>query len=123
QGLILRHLENAAYKVALSRLGRNKTESLDDGIFERGLYGASEMFVDTFLDLMKAGVVKREVDGVVLHAGFFLGPRAFYQALRDMPAETLSKIRMSPISFINELYGDEDKKRQARVGARFINSA
>lgn len=123
QGLILRHLENAAYKAALSRLGRNRTESLDDGIFERGLYGASEMFVDTFLDLMKAGVLKREVDGVVLHAGFFLGPRAFYQALRDMPAETLSKIRMSPISFINELYGDEDKKRQARVGARFINSA
>jgi hypothetical protein len=30
---------------------------------------------------------------------------------------------MSPISFINELYGDEDRKRRERVGARFVNSA
>ncbi len=123
QGLILRHKENAAYKAALSRLGQRRTTPLDDSVFERGLYGASEMFVDIFIDLMKAGILKREVDGIVLHAGFFLGPRAFYQALRDMPAEQLAKIRMSAISFINELYGDEDKKRQARVGARFVNSA
>ena len=46
------------------------------------LYGLSEMFVDTFLELIKAGVVKREVDGSLLHAAFFLGPKAFYRALR-----------------------------------------
>lgn len=123
QGLILRHRENAAYRAALSQLGQRGATLLDGNVFERGLYGASEMFVDTFLDLMKAGILKREVDGIVLHAGFFLGPRAFYQALRDMPAEQLAKIRMSAISFINELYGEEDRKRRERVGARFVNSA
>ncbi|WP_293552176.1 acetyl-CoA hydrolase/transferase C-terminal domain-containing protein [Parvibaculum sp.] len=123
QGLILRHRENGAYRTAMARLATGGAGAREDAPFERGLYGASEMFVDTFLDLMKAGILKREVDGAVLHAGFFLGPKAFYQALRDMPASELAKIRMSPISFINELYGSEEKKRRDRVGARFINSA
>ena len=30
---------------------------------------------------------------------------------------------MTAISFVNELYGDEDDKRRARVKARFINNA
>ena len=30
---------------------------------------------------------------------------------------------MTAVSFINELYGDEEKKRNARVKARFINNA
>ena len=30
---------------------------------------------------------------------------------------------MMPVSFTNELYGDEDAKRRARVDARFINNA
>ena len=30
---------------------------------------------------------------------------------------------MMPVSFTNELYGDEDAKRRARVDARFVNNA
>ncbi len=30
---------------------------------------------------------------------------------------------MTSISYVNELYGDEDAKRRARVNARFINDA
>ena len=59
----------------------------------------------------------------MLHAGFFLGSRAFYRALREMPRDALAKFRMTSISYVNELYGDEDAKRQARVNARFINDA
>ena len=81
------------------------------------------MFVDGFLELIKAGVVKREVDGVLLHAAFFLGPKSFYRALRDMPEADLAKLQMTAVSFTNELYGDEDKKRVARVKSRFVNSA
>ncbi|HEY4343371.1 MAG TPA: acetyl-CoA hydrolase/transferase C-terminal domain-containing protein [Parvibaculum sp.] len=121
QGLILRHRENAAFRSAVSLLAAKPAP--ENGPFEAGLYGASEMLVDSFLDLMKAGILKREVDGVVLHAGFFVGPKSFYQALRDMPAAEISKIGMSPISFINQLYGEEEKKRRDRVGARFVNSA
>ncbi len=29
---------------------------------------------------------------------------------------------MMPVSFTNQLYGDEDVKRRARVDARFVNT-
>lgn len=90
--------------------------------FDAGLYAATEMVVDCLLDLVREGVVKREVDGAVIHGGFFVGPRAFYRTLRDMSDAERSRIAMRGISFINELYGEEDRKRAARVKARFINS-
>ena len=91
--------------------------------FAQGLYGASEMLVESFLDLMHAGILKREVDGVLLSAAFFLGSRTFYRSLRDMPEAQLAKLRMTSVLFVNELYGDEAAKRRARVKARFINNA
>ncbi len=80
------------------------------------------MLVSSFLQLIEAGVVKREVGGALVNAGFFLGPKGFYRALREMPDAQRKKIQMTAISFTNQLYGDEDAKRRARVGARFINS-
>jgi acyl-CoA hydrolase len=91
--------------------------------FETGLYGCTELFVEGLLDLYRAGILKREVDGAVLHAGFFLGSRAFYRALREMPRDIADKFRMTSIFYVNELYGGEDAKRRARVNARFINDA
>ncbi|HKU99547.1 MAG TPA: acetyl-CoA hydrolase/transferase C-terminal domain-containing protein, partial [Vineibacter sp.] len=78
---------------------------------------------DGFLDLMKHGILTREVDGAVVHAAFFLGPKAFYQVLRDMREEVRARIRMTPVGFVNELFGDEAGKRRARVQARFVNNA
>ena len=49
--------------------------------------------------------------------------RHFYQALRDMPSRNDAKFRMTAVSFVNELYGDESAKRTARVKGRFINNA
>ena len=77
-----------------------------------------------FVDLYRAGILKREVDGALLHAAFFVGSKAFYQALRDMPESERAKFRMTAVSFVNELYGDEEAaKRAARVKGRFINNA
>jgi len=59
----------------------------------------------------------------LLHGAFFLGPKSFYRALREMTPKQLARIQMMPVSFTNELYGDEDRKRAARVEARFVNSA
>lgn len=118
--LILRHSKNAEFKAALGRLGIKSGHS---GRFRQGIYGASEMLVDCFLELIRAGVVKREVDGAVLHAGFFLGPKAFYRELREMPDAERDRVRMTAISFVNSLLVDEEKKRQARTGARFVNTA
>jgi acyl-CoA hydrolase len=182
--------------------------------FEQGLYGCSEMLVDGFLDLYRAGILKRHVypsvriqqlldagaisenidetslialddagvhrlsyvdfqefkdigffkegvryeggslisptgdrialnlddagsraaiaqtclgdrlrNGVVLDGGFFLGPRAFYAALKAMPAELRREFAMRGISFINELYGPESELKIAqRRNARFVNT-
>lgn len=125
QALIVRDRNNAAFKTLLKALAvRPVAPSLSHTEpFSRGLYACSEMFVDAFFDLFKAGILKREVDGAALHAAFFVGSRAFYRGLREMPREDLAKLQMMPVSFVNELYGDEAAKRKARVGARFINNA
>src|SRR5713226_8367911 len=125
QGLIVRHRDNAQFCAVMKRLG-NRTEplsALETGSFEQGLYGVSEMLFEAFLGLIDAGILKREVDGVLLHGAFFLGPKSFYRALREMTADQIARIQMMPVSFTNEIYGEEDNKRRARVDARFVNNA
>jgi len=123
--LILRHRENTAFREAIRALAPDETNSafLEHAPFDGGLYASTEMLVDSFLALMDAGVLKREVDGVLVHGGFFLGPKSFYRRLRELLPEQLAKIQMTAVSFTNQLYGDEKKKSAARVGARFVNSA
>ena len=60
--------------------------------------------------------------GIVLHAGFFLGPQAMYQQLREMPEEEAKKICMTDIAYVNQLYGCEEIARLQRQKARFINT-
>ena len=123
--MILRHRENSAFREAVSRLtsGAPALAIEEHAPFASGLYGVSEMVVDGFLELMAAGVLKREVGGVLLHGGFFVGPQSFYRRLREMDPATLAKIQMTHISFTNQLYGDEEAKKSARVNARFVNNA
>jgi len=125
QALVLRHRNNAAFREMGTRLAPfiSLTEPLEDLPFKQGLYGASEMFVECFLDLYRAGILKREVDGALLHAAFFVGSKAFYKGLRDLPEVERAKFHMTAVSFVNELYGDEAAKRSARVKSRFINNA
>jgi acyl-CoA hydrolase len=124
--LILRQRHNAEFRdlvAGLDPADLAPAHLRESAPFAAGLYGVSEMFVAGFLHLLRAGVLKREVDGALLHAAFFLGSRAFYRALREMPDAELAKLRMGPVSFVNELYGDEAAKRRARVKARFVNNA
>ena len=125
QGLIVRHRDNAQFRSIMERLSpaAELSADLQTGSFEKGLYGVSEMLFEAFLGLIEAGIIKREVDGVVLHGAFFLGPQSFYRALRTMASEQIARIEMMPVSFTNELYGDEHTKRRARVDARFVNNA
>jgi hypothetical protein len=125
QGLIVRHRDATQFEATIKRLtpATEQFSALETGAFEKGLYGVSEMLFEAFLGLIDAGILKREVDGVVLHGAFFLGPKSFYRTLRDMTPEQIARIQMMPVSFTNELYGDEDLKRRARVDARFVNNA
>jgi len=123
QSLILRHRENGRFADILKRLANGVPSPVSEaGPFENGLYGVSEMFVEAFLELIKAGIIKREVDGALLHAAFFLGPRGFYRALREMPPADLNRIQMKAVSFTNEVFDDLDAKRRARTDARFVNN-
>lgn len=91
--------------------------------FSKGLYAVTEMLVGGLLALFQAGIIRREVDGASIHAGFFVEARDMYEQLRMMDPERRTKIQMMPVSFTNALYGDEDAKRAARVHARFVNGA
>ncbi|MEC4562942.1 acetyl-CoA hydrolase/transferase C-terminal domain-containing protein [Pseudomonas inefficax] len=128
--LLARQGDNAGYRAVLDALGAGPWQALierEGGLdtFAQGLYGCSEMFVNGLLALAEAGLLRRPADeqaAAVLHGGFFLGPQAFYQRLRDMPLEQRARFAMTRISFINELYGQEDLKRRQRRDARFINT-
>lgn len=218
---ILRHQQNEVYRQALEETGilsRNEALIAEYGgtaTFQKGLYGATEMFVDGMLDLYKAGILKRKVyddtelqrlinqgrcsdqadlnpevldhleaegvriirtkdfqqlqyhglfsdecrydlghiiapdgerimanlaipesraalkskclgkrlrNGILLHAGFFLGPNAFYQGLRDMSDEERRQICMTSVYKINQLDADPDLYKEQRLHARFINT-
>ena len=230
-GLLLRQQNNPSYRELMADLladlyGSQMPALVDLKPFQEGLYGCSEMFVNGFMHLIQAGIVRREVfdhyelqvllnqkkisvellpdtlsvlleadviapvltasdvaflrrygvfkpevtllqtqsqtqsqtqpqnqlqvgdmlipanldspaalaqvskhclgtrlsGGIFMHGGFFLGPRAFYQALRDVDAGVRKKIGMSRISFVNRLGDDARLQRAQRRDGRFINT-
>jgi acyl-CoA hydrolase len=61
-------------------------------------------------------------NGHFAHACFFLGPRRFYETLRQMDRSEREQICMTGIGYVNHLYGDEELKRLQRKAARFVNT-
>ncbi len=218
--LLLRHHDNAQYRRLLEAAQGEqiKTEALSqiggEERFEQGLYGATEMFVDGFWQLLQGDVLRREVydfwalqqlinegvcnpqkidgcllegfvrlgvrvirgqdfevlqhhgvfkedvayddgyiiapdgtrfianvaddqsrqwltenclghalrNGICLSGGFFLGPRDFYQALRDADDASLARICMTGVNKVNQLDMNPRLYRQQRLHARFINT-
>lgn len=219
--LLLRHQRNEEYCRFLRDLGVfDKFGPLIDRLggaesFSEGLFGASEMVVDGFYHLFKAGVIKRKVyddlplqrlmneklitemvtpetlvhlvarravhvrltfedtrylkqwgvfhervkwndghlelvngdrripnledpatrqwvmqyclgerlkGGAVIHGGFFLGPRSFYEGLHQLTEDERHLIQMRSVRKINQLYGHEELDRLHRKDARFINT-
>jgi acyl-CoA hydrolase len=119
--LIMRHEAPALFRDTLARLGGPAPHTEP---FATGLYGISEMLVPAFLALYRAGVLKRPAaDGALVHAGFFLGPRGFYAALRGLPDAERARFQMREISFVNALYGGEADRAADRRDARFVNNA
>ncbi len=64
---------------------------------------------------------------VLIHAGFFLGPEGFYQALNDMTEQERKKIFMTSVLNVNQLYGNnpyysEELKVLQRRHSRFVNA-
>lgn len=129
--LWLRHRHNDLYCDLLERAGilaRYRKLIMDIGgmaPFDEGVYGASEMLSYGLFRLYREGICKRRnSQGIVLKAGFFLGPQRFYQELRDLPKADHQDIWMAGIDDINQIYGaDPEQKRHDRHHARYINNA
>ena len=152
--LILRHSRNAEYRLLLEALAPGYAESAlvresgGVGVFQRGLYGASELVNDGFMRLRQAGILTRRVlddveamqrletgtasdddhrrlqdEGRWLDGGFYLGSQDLYDWLRTLPAAEKAGIGMTRISHINELYGgNETLERLQRRDSRFFNT-
>lgn len=216
----LRHERNEIYQSALKDFGTLEhfgeliRKFGDTTPFVKGLYGATEMFVDGFMHLYKAGILKRKVydfwalqqlinegrcnpakltpdvldgleglgvrvirtqdfrilqhhgffnsgtrydqgyilapdgervianvaepqsrkvmaqkclgsslrNGIVLHGGFFLGPRDFYDTLRNMNDEQRREIGMTGVYKINQLDHNPRLYKAQRTHARFMNT-
>jgi acyl-CoA hydrolase len=145
--LILRHTQNNRFGDMVAALGAGPLHPklpVETERFAKGLYGATELLVEGYLALYRAGVLKRRAfddvetqgkadagllspeeyaKGALVHAGFFFGAKSFYDALNHLTAEEQRSFRMTAISFMNQLYGDEALKRAQRQHARFVNSA
>ncbi|HEY5806407.1 MAG TPA: acetyl-CoA hydrolase/transferase C-terminal domain-containing protein, partial [Povalibacter sp.] len=103
----------------------------DDVQYERGMLIAPDgtVLVANFDDRSHRAAIAQSClgthlrNGVLVDAGFFFGPKDFYTALRELPAEQRRLFAMRGISFVNELYGHEwDLKVAQRRHARFINT-
>jgi acyl-CoA hydrolase len=149
RALLLRQQHNADYRDALAALG-NVDENLSARIgaltpFARGLYGASEMVMDGFMHLARAGILSRRVfddldiekalstgravdvstrgDGRYLRGAFYLGSKEFYAWLRGLQGADFDGLSMTRVSDINQLYGGrETLDALQRRDARFFNT-
>lgn len=61
-------------------------------------------------------------NGIVLHAGFFLGPTAFYRGLHDLGDHQRARICMTGVDKVNQLDLNPRLYQLQRRHARFINS-
>ncbi|MBB6086882.1 acetyl-CoA hydrolase/transferase C-terminal domain-containing protein [Wenzhouxiangella marina] len=140
--LIERHQDNETWQARVARVAHGPSAIEAASSFEEGLYGASEMFMDGFMHLYRAGILKRGVvddleamrrinagtesapdDGVLMDGGFFLGSQDFYAFLRDLDERERPRFRMHGVGRINQLYGGlEMLEIEQRRHARFINT-
>jgi acyl-CoA hydrolase len=78
---------------------------------------------DQTIELVKErGLGKKLRGGIIMHGGFFLGPKDFYQALHAMSDEEKELICMTGVGHVNQLLIDEDLVVEQRKQARFINT-
>ena len=140
--LIQRQQDNPAWRQRVVDCAYGQADIEDHEIFEKGLYGASEMFMDGFMHLYQAGILKRGVvddlecmqainagerpspeDSALMDGGFFLGSSVFYDFLRNLGADERPRFRMHGVGRINQLYGGREALEiEQRTGARFINT-
>jgi len=70
----------------------------------------------------RACLGERLKGGILMHGGFFLGPRSFYDYLNNMTEAESKQIGMTTVDNVNHLYGNQELKALQRKDGRFINT-
>lgn len=145
--LILRHRENAEYRRRARAIPVDEELAQNVGgldALQRGLYGASELLMDGFAHLWRAGILHRPAfpdlaaqraaleaepsppwppGTTLLQAAFFLGSERLYQFLRELDPAARELVDMTRVSVVNQLYGGaEALETLQRRDARFLNT-
>lgn len=98
-------------------------ELVNDGLSLAGQPLANDMDDDhtrtAILTAVEGSVLRH---GRILHGGFFLGPRDFYQKLRELSPELRERICMTGVQRTNQLLLDYPLYCAQRRHARFINT-
>lgn len=125
--LCLRQQKNALYLKICNHL--RTVAQAQQSVFEKGLYGLTEMLTDGFMHLRNCGILKRHVidettgTKTYVHGSFYLGSKSFYHWLRTMPDAEAQGLRMTRVSKVNDLYDPQETLlRRQRVQARFFNT-
>ena len=104
------------------------------GIFKSGLKFSDGRIIDgdtsysvelhdaENLQVIRKLLGKKLLNGQVLLAAFFIGPKSFYQALNDMSEEERSQFGMAGVGKVNQLYGAEELRSLQRKDGRFVNA-
>jgi len=148
RAVLLRHEQNASWQEGLTALDgtggtRRYLAAWGGGDpFRRGLYGASEMVMDGFMHLQRAGILRRRAyddiaverraaageevgatGGHYLRGAFLLGSRELYAWMHRSEIDDPDAIDMCRVSNVNHLYGDHQPLAALqRRGARFFNT-
>jgi acyl-CoA hydrolase len=73
-------------------------------------------------DIVKHCLGPRLKQGIIMHGGFFLGPRNFYETLKTMGPAERKRFCMTSVMFVNQLYGNQTLAALQRTDARFYNT-
>ena len=128
--LVLRQRHPDVFKEVLRRLpggtasDRRRELPVETEPFKKGLFASSELMSDALFALFEAGLIKRPADAdddTCIHAGFFIGSNQLYDKLNALPEEQRRRIRMTSISNVNTMFGDEHRKRRQRMLPSFVN--
>ena len=128
--LILRHRHPDIFREVLERLPGGSTAHrrqelpIETNAFEQGLFASTELMSDALFALFEAGLIKRAADAddpAVIHGGFLIGSNNFYTKLNALNETERQRIRMTSISNVNTVYGDEQRKRRQRALPSFVN--
>lgn len=97
-------------------------EFKDGRIFDGDTAYSVELHDANNLKAIRKLLGNRLLNGQVLLAAFFIGPKSFYQALNDMSEEERSLFGMAGVGKVNQLYGDEELRSMQRKAGRFVNA-